>query len=857
MADSRYDRDMYSAYEEVCGKYAGNTLFHYNTQRISFGDTIREVRKRAAFLQGKGFTKGDVVGILASNSPDWCVTFMAVTSSGAVALPLDTNLGRDQHESMLRAAGAKALFVSEQFRGEYGGIPVYDIDLRSHAADEILFRPVSASGEDIAALLFTSGTTGAPKIVSLTHSNLLHIAYVCTDLEEYTERDVTLAILPLFHVYALESTFMAPLLTGSAIVMQNSLKGPDIMKSLADFPVTIFPAAPLMWELFFNAIAAKAKAQSNFKYRLFMFFATRAPIMRALGLGFLVRKVFAPVHEVFGRSHRFFISGGAPLKREYFNYYKNMGFNIMEGYGLSETTGPIAIPYYKKSEAGSVGAPIAGNEVKIKNINEDGIGEIWLRGRAVMPGYYNNDAANRAVFDSEGFFNTGDLGRIDAKGAIRVTGRVKNVIVLDSGKKVYPEEIEFYFRQSELIAEIAVFDRAIDSRTAVYAVIVPRVKSKSSFTALKREVDRLNAGLPEYKRIRRFAVSMDELPKNSTRKLLYGEVKSLLDQGAFQEHEDGESVLRSILAGTTAGEVEAIEALKEKLGADRLFVNQTLADFNIDSLGMIDLIVSIEHRLGVLIDIDEMRRKQNLGETVAYIGSLQRVEGGSLDERILGGEILVRANRFFNPFHHAWLALAGFLSRKLWGLATEHGERLCADNCIIVANHQSYLDMVWIAWSIPPRCRENIYVTGKKRLSFLRYLFPVLPIIYLDEGNAIEVLKANADLLRQGKSLVIFPEGTRTPDGNLQPFKSGAAYLAKNLNRKIIPVSVSGAFDIWPKQRLLPHIFSGGKGKICVGQAIDPRQYDSVESLNAAIESAVRAGISRSTAAPSCAAALN
>ncbi len=192
-------------------------------------------------------------------------------------------------------------------------------------------------------------------------------------------------------------------------------------------------------ELFFTGLTAKIGVGTT-KYRIFIFFVNHAPLLKALGLGFLVRKIFDPVHAAFGRSHRFFISGGAPLKREYFTYYRNMGFRFIEGYGLSETTGPIAIPYYKNSMAGSVGCPIPGNEVKIRNINEDGIGEIWFRGDAVMKGYYSNEAANRESFDDWGFFNTGDLGRLDRKGNIYVTGRMKNVIVLDSGKKAYPEE---------------------------------------------------------------------------------------------------------------------------------------------------------------------------------------------------------------------------------------------------------------------------------------------------------------------------------------------------------------------------------------------------------------------------------
>ena len=365
---------------------------------------------------------------------------------------------------------------------------------------------------DIASLLFTSGTTGNPKIVSLTHGNILHVALVCTKLEEYTEQDVTLAMLPLYHVYAFESTFMAPLLTGSAIVLLNSLKGPDIIRALAENPITIFPAAPQMWELFFDAMVAKIKAQSAMKYRLFMFLLKAATALKSMGLGVLPKRVFAPVHDLFGQRIRFFISGGAPLKKEYFQSYQRMGFHIMEGYGLTETTGPIAIPHFREAVAGAVGPPIPGNEVRIKEINADGIGDIWLKGRAVMAGYHKNDEANRAAFDTEGFFNTQDLGFIDRRGHIHITGRKKNVIVLDSGKNVYPEELELSFRTSPLIAEIAVFGRKIEGRETVCAVILPAAKGPGSFAAIREEVARLNRELPAYRAVTRFALSADPLP---------------------------------------------------------------------------------------------------------------------------------------------------------------------------------------------------------------------------------------------------------------------------------------------------------------------------------------------------------
>lgn len=842
MDKTRYQRDLYTACLELCTIYKTNILFKIGLSSITFDETLERIRNRALFLSRQGYAPGDVIGILASNSPEWCITFLAIVANGGIALPMDTGLDAATWKSMLDLVEARGIFVSQEFNGIALNIQIMDITEPDIPSKDDEFIPPIITRDTIAAVLFTSGTTGKPKIVQLTHSNLLHIACVCTDLEEYTSADVTLAILPFFHVYALEATFLAPFVTGSTIVIHTSLKGPDIMKALADNPITIFPAAPLMWELFFDAITAKVKNESAGKYRLFMFMVDNAPLLKKLGLGFIVKKVFAPVHSAFGLSHRFFISGGAPMKREYFTRYRNMGFNIMEGYGLSETTGPIAIPYYKKGRPGCVGRPIPGNKVLVKNTGDDGIGEIWLRGDAVMNGYYRNDEANRAVFDSQGFFNTGDLGRLDGSGAIHVTGRMKNVIVLDSGKKVYPEELEFYFRNSPMISEIAVFERRIDGHARVWAVVVPVEKTRDMYNRLSEEIKRMNAALPAYRRISGFGLSPDELPKNSTRKILYSEITSRLELGIYQETGDDTAVLNDMLKPAGIRDEEIIHILKNWLRADKLFHNQTLEDFAVDSLGMVGLITCCEESLGIRISMDDFKHRKTLGEIVQYLGSLEPADGESLDTRILAGPIRWKTNGFFNPLHHMVLGLLKYLSGMLWHVKVMGAENFSFNNTVIVANHQSYLDIVWLAYSIPPRHRGDVYVIAKRKLSFLRFIFPILPVIYVDEGNTIEVLEAGSDLLRQGRTLIIYPEGTRTPDGDVHEFKNGAAYLAWHLKKTVIPVSVCGAWEIWPRHRRLPSIVEGKKGCLNVGHAIDPSGYASVDELNSALRNAVEKG---------------
>lgn len=830
--------NLYAAYRAVCCDHADRTLFRI--QGITFGETWERVEARARFLRQRGVTKGDVVAILGASSPEWCMAYMAITASGAISLPLDTSLSAESYREMLQSAGARAIFAAEPFCGLFPDLAVFPLEGELPAADrETLAEPAVVSG-DIASILFTSGTTGAPKIVALTHGNILHVAQVCTALEEYTPADVTLAMLPLYHVYAFESTFMAPLLTGSSIVFQTSLKGPDIIRTLGEHPITIFPAAPQMWELFLDALFAKVRAQSAFKERIFRLFLKAAPLLSRLGLGALPRKVFAPVHDLFGRRMRFFISGGAPLKQACFEAYRRMGFPIMEGYGLTETTGPIAIPYYKAARPGASGPPIPGNEVRIKDVNADGIGEIWFRGKAVMAGYYKNPEADREAFDADGFFNTRDLGFVDERGEIHVTGRKKNVIVLASGKNVYPEELELYYRRSPAIAEIAVFGRREAGRETVYAVVVPALKGPGSYAAIHAEIARLNRDLPAYKAVTRFALSADPLPRNSTRKILLDEVIRLLNQGAFQREAAGAAVPRNLLASASVREEQVIAFLARQFGTDRLYANETLGDRRIDSLGMVEMIVALEETLGIAVEADKVSPFQTLEEFVRTVAACPGRTGEGLDEAILRGEITLRRRIFWNPLSEIVLALAMFLSRLCWDLRICHGERLVPANAIVVANHQSNLDALWILGALPYRLRKQLFIIAKQEVAFLGLIFAGEPLLFVERrGQVIPALKAAADVLRSGGSLLIFPEGTRSRDGALGPLKSGAAYLARHLERPVIPVRIEGAIEILPRGKRLPSFFGGAKGRLAIGSPLDPRAFASIEALNEAIRQAL------------------
>ncbi len=824
---------LYDFYKRTCEQYSNELLFS-NGMTYSGGWSL--IERRGAFIQKSGYKKGDVIALLSTNSIEMCITFMTITAAGAIVLPLDPNLDGKLYPDMLKKAGAKAVFTTAEFKKLFKEVKVYELDLSKNIEKSGEIKRPKCDADDISSLFFTSGTTGEPKIVQLTHGNLFKTALANAEFCRTSPDDMILTLLPLFHAYGLIAAFLGPMAHGSSMCMQPSLKGPDILKSLAENPITFFPAVPLLWELIMDGIINKVRLESKMKFKFFMFFLKYGIYFRKIGLSFLPDKIFAPVLTAFGQKMRIMVSGGAPLKQVYARYYRSIGLPLIQGYGLSETTGPITIGSYMKIKIGSIGAVLPGNEVKLHNPDKEGIGELCFRGIGVTPGYYKNQKMNAEVFDESGFFHTGDLGKIGKDGDIRITGRSKNVIVLPSGKNVYPEELEAYYKQSQQIQEIAVFGLKDEDAEKVFAAIVPVLKNESAYGIIKDELDRLNRGLPTYKMVTGFAISFEPLPVNSTRKVLYDNVRENLKKGLYMQGEGEEAMLTHELLPQTPAEEFIINTLKERFKRDKLFARETLNDMGVDSLALIDLIVALEEKLRVSIDIARMKQIQTMDELLLYLESLEEKEGDGINKRLFESEIKQKPMPLFNPLYHTMIFIFSAVCRFFWHFEIRNKDKLRFENNIIVANHTSYLDMMWLAISAPFSKRRRVYVAGSADLKILRYGFPMLPVIWVDQKNTLDVLKKSADILRLGYTLIIFPEGGRTADGRFMEFRTGAAFLAKNLGKQIIPVTINGAYDIWSRHSLFPKFSRKLKGNIVAGDVINPDNYKSVESLTEALK---------------------
>jgi long-chain acyl-CoA synthetase len=510
--------NFYLLAQKVTAKYADKTCFI--EKNLSYAEVWRLMQARAAFLKTSGFKSGDVLGILSRNSVDWCITFGAILILGAVALVMDVNWPVQECQKILKKVKAKAVYVSLEFSAVDYGLPKYllnSVETKRPFSPDIQQKP-----DAVAVLFFTSGSTSKPKIVALTHINLIHTALVF-----YKEHlnigplDMVLAFLPFYHVYGLVTGFLGGYFNGATMVFQNSPKSGDIIESLNKYPITFFAATPQIFELLFESVLKKVKAQVGLKYFIIIgaLRIPKIPILSGLLAG-----IFRPVRLLLGRQIRYFISGGAPLKPKYFHYYARAGFKLLEGYGLTETTAGFCGNSVDRPKPACVGKPFRGNYVKIYHPDTDGIGEIYMKGASVMAGYYNNPQANKEAFDSENWFATGDLGFLDKDGDLHITGRKKNVIVLDSGKKVYPEELESVYLSSTLIAELVIFGRRIKNKETVCAVVVPAINVENCYQRIEKELIKISHTLPVYKRIKKFVLSQEPLPRTSSGKIKLNEV---------------------------------------------------------------------------------------------------------------------------------------------------------------------------------------------------------------------------------------------------------------------------------------------------------------------------------------------
>lgn len=525
-------KNVYEMLRDVCSQNKDSIFFV--RQNETYADLLKKVKQRAVLLAKRfGIKKGDTVAILSGNTPEFIKSYFAILSQGARALMLDTGLSASEHLNMMQRTNCK-LALAQKSHFVDGGPEMFDIESIDDT-DENEFVAADVDRNDIAMLSFTSGSTGNPKVVGLTHDNLLSLADGALFYTPVIHPGYTFyGFLPLYHIYGVVINIIAPIILRGKLLLQPVLNPREFLKDFKQYRPEVIPAVPRVWEGFYKKIVDAAREKHM--YTVMRMVMSLRRVLRAIGLGCIVDKVTKPVHEIFGGNTKVLVSAGATLKPTIRKFFEDLDFVVGDCYGLTETTGPANFNFAFRRADGSMyyAGPLPGNEIQIHNPDRDGVGEIWMRGNMVMPGYLDNDEANAAAFEN-GWFKTGDLGKLDKYGRLVVKGRKKQVIVLDSGKNVYPDELEDLYLQNDEILAAAVFEYVLNGKVVPFAVFQVKPGTTVARTAMLLKASNLK--IAPYKWVKHFAITEEELPQTSAKKIKHFAVREMLDNGAFTRAE--------------------------------------------------------------------------------------------------------------------------------------------------------------------------------------------------------------------------------------------------------------------------------------------------------------------------------
>lgn len=841
-----------------------NTAFNYfdnGWKKLTYKEFSVHSKAVASYLIKKGIRKSDRVAIVSENRPEWCIAYIGIVTAGAIAVPIDAQLQSEAIKNILFDSEAKIIFYSSKTEDNIKKIISVTRDSKfgifSLSFDFEDFRKLKATPgsldfpetdpEDIASLIYTSGTTGAPKGVMLTHRNFCSDAEALIKAAVIESSDNVLSLLPLHHTYPFMCTFIVPVFLGGTITYAQSLKGQDIISAIKHNGVTILIGVPQLLEMIRNGIINKIKQLPFFISKVMLAvlkssFTIKSKLKINLG-----KLIFRSVHSALGKQFRFFASGGAKLAPEVMRDLESMGFIVLEGYGLTETSPVVTFNPIKNRKPGSVGKPLETALIKIINHQSGKVleankeGEILIKGPMVMKGYYRNKEATEQVI-KDGWFSSGDLGFLDNEGYLFITGRIKEVIVLSSGKNIYPEEIEKEFLKIPLIKEICVFgleDKGVTD--SLHALIVPDLDYAKKHQignlheGLRWEIERISNTLPFYQRIKGFTLYQEPLPRTPLGKLRRFMIKDIAKEKTEKPKARAED--KWLTADDTGKRIIKCIAplLKEEIyiqGKDNLEL-----DLGLDSLQRIELISSLENEFSIKLPdnfASDVHTVEDIVSKIKTIGLQQPstpLEELSKEEKKKVGLTQGKIEWFFASF---LLIAFKLLFKIFFRLEVKGKENLPDAPFIIVANHTSYLDGFIVGVGVPLRIFRLLYFQGFQKYfkgtlrSFfarLAHVIPIDPETYLSRA-----FKLSSYILSSKRSLCIFPEGGRSFTGELMGFKKGISILAFENDVPVIPAFIKGSYDVLPRGARWPKF---KKISLTFGKSVRPSELDLAKKPDA------------------------
>ena len=801
-------------------------------EQYTYEDTKELVYRVAGFLAEKGIEPQQKVILFANNMPEWGLSYFGILKAGATTIPLDPSLNAEDVAKFAEAGEASAILISPRLYDEnpklkeLSKVPIYVFDeifempSEIEEAKRLAKLPAKISSNTVASLIFTSGTTGTPKAVMLSHKNFVNMASMLSSVLDMSISDGVLSVLPLHHTFEFSAGFLTPFANGTQITYLDDLNAEELNKALENGHITGMVGVPALWEMLHRRIKTRFREQGDWLADLadnIIDFNSWLRNNTPFNLGPIV---FFPIHERFGGRMRYLISGGSALSERVQKDLHGLGFTILEGYGLTESSPVLTVARpQNKLMKGSVGKNLPGVEVKIDEPDENGVGEVLARGQNVMLGYFNNEEATKQVLQDR-WLRTGDLGKIDEDGNLYIVGRSKDIIIDSNGKNIYPDEVEELYGKSKFIKELSVVGLVDpDGGEKIACLVVPDYEFDISLPRLEvnRKIEthfrEVSQTLPFFKRIKVMHITPFELPRTATRKVKRREVVEELER--LENKTKGENKFKSERKtdGNVAWLCDIVATVANRPRAE-VSLESRLSDFGFDSLMYVELASAIEDAGGRLLSPDTLNEVQDMRELLAAVERVdktKRIEAPEIEkkqkdeEEIYVPGILKRIGN----------VAIDFASEALYNQVlktTIEGEMNVPvhTNFIVAPNHESHLDTGLVRKALGKDVAERTVAVAaadywfdtKYKRAYMENFTNLVPIDR--SGNLRQSLRFVREYLDGGYNALIFPEGTRSTTGEITEFKPVIGYLALTCKIGILPIYVHGTFEAFPKGMTIP-----------------------------------------------------
>ncbi|MBM7118433.1 AMP-binding protein [Archangium primigenium] len=837
-------RDLLEMLEASVNAWRHRVAFRFaadeKEERLTYGEVNRYANRVGSFLLKEGVKRNERVMLLSENRPEWPVSYFGILRAGGTAVPMDPSLNEAEVVNIARRSEAKVLLISEEAAEELpriaealaqAGLSTRVVSLAEAMSGDPQhpdnIGPVrhTAAPDDVASLIFTSGTTGTPKGVMLTHRNFASLIAKLAGAFNIGIGDGVLSVLPLHHTFEFAAGFLTPFSRGAEITYIDELTSDKLGEVFETGRVSAMIGVPALWQLLHRKVTQEMASRPPLvEQALKTLMATHGELRNRSSLN-LGKLLFWPVHRKFGGKIKFLVSGGSALPDDVHKAFHQLGFNIIEGYGLTEAAPVLTVSEtnVNKRQPGTVGKALPGIELKILEPDTEGIGEVIARGPSVMAGYFGDKDATDAVL-KEGWLYTGDLGRLDADGRLFLVGRKKDVIIDANGKNVYPDELEEVYGEHPHIKELSIVGMPDEAGgEKVVCLCVPDYQERPR-EEVRRELEehfrKKGSDMPFYRRVKVLRFTDVELPRTSSRKVKRKQVVEefkKLDRLAASGDKARERVQQAGTGGVADWLYPLLAEVVNRPLADVRPEAHLSTDLGVDSLMLTELSVALEQAGVPLPSANDLTHVQTVEDLRKLVLSSGRKPSAETRARDISREVksdeeveipvpepLVTLGRHAVRLGQRAI-FGGLFDVKVTGKAFIPQNR----NFLVIANHTSHLDMGLVKVLLGEQgdrlttiaARDYFFDTPLKRAYFENFT----NLIPMDRrGSLRESLGMAGSALQQGYNLLIFPEGTRSVTGELLEFKPTLGYLALTYKVDVLPIYMKGAFEALPKGSMLP-----------------------------------------------------